>query len=113
MSKATKFHPFYDEIKHCRKTAWNTPEHLTEQDIETIKKLVPILQANDLEKFYDLVTANTPQTEGLFYRILGWPEGLNYCHSYMYCEYTALPGMIRHNLPKLMEFLTNSADKVV
>jgi hypothetical protein len=99
--KKKQEHPFYCEKKKCRKTAWDTPEYLTDLDLETIKQLIFILQNNDADAFYDLIS-DKDISEGLFNRILGWPEGMTYCRNKEYLRQTAIPGLIKHTLPKLL-----------
>jgi len=95
-----KFHNFYSYSKQCRKTAYDTPEYLNENDKVTLTELIHCLQTNDISRFHALARGNNNQ--GLFWRILGWPEGLNYCYDYEFCVLSAMPGLIRHELPKLL-----------
>ncbi len=102
MARKKDDHPFFCTKKQIRKTAYDTPEYLTAQDIDTLDKLVGILERHDVGAFHEL--ARDPERkEGLFYRILGWPEGLSYCYDYRYCEITAIKGLIQHELGKLKE----------
>ena len=80
-------HPFFCRKKQCRKTAWQTPEYLTEQDWLTLKKVIDIITSGDLGAFCCFVS-NTKGSSDFFYRVIGWPEGYRYCQSYSYCEKT-------------------------
>lgn len=95
-------HPFYDHKKKCRKTAWQTPEHLTPEDRQTLAALVNVLTANEPGGLAGLLRT-LPETAraGLFNRVLGWPEGSHYCHSGEFCRLTAQPGLIKHQLADL------------
>ena len=97
-----KEHPFFCHKKNCRKTAWDTPEYLTANDKENTKKLVRVLQGQDATELWTFINLlTTGEKKGLFYRVLGWPEGLHYCESPEFCERTAFDGLKKHDLKKL------------
>lgn len=95
-----KQHPFFCIKKQCRKSVFETPEYLTDYDLETVEIYTSCLKNNDLDWFYNL--AHSDRAEGLFYRILGWSEGWSYCSSYKYCEVTAFPSAILRDLPRFL-----------
>ncbi len=97
-------HPFYCDKKKCRKTAWGTPEYLTEDDWKAVKEFVDIAETKDADKAFELMW-NLKDTESFFNRVLGWPEGYNYCQSREYWDITAFPGIVKHNLDKLINAL--------
>lgn len=109
--------PFYCAKRKTRKSAWETPEYLTNSDKTLIKLLFEVRSATE---FADLVYEHrTPvdqrhgYAEAFFYRVIGWPEGRSYmATSERYREwsfpivkkqidaayravYTKLPGTIR------------------
>lgn len=90
---------FYDDKKKCRKTAWNTPEHLGAADWATVAELIEAIESNDPARLYQLLSG--PYARPIFYRILGWPEGLVHCRIYTYVERTALYMLQRHDLQPL------------
>jgi len=71
-------HPFYCKNKKCRKTAWDTPEYLTESDWRVAHALTNCVNVDEFkDMLFDAYQEKT--AEGLFCRVLGWPEGLHYC----------------------------------
>lgn len=102
-----KDHPFFCFKKQCRKTAWDTPEYLTVEDWAFLREILPYIEKGDPDDVYRTLfrTARYSQTEGFFYRVLGWPEGLNYCHNIGYLTKCGLPMIRKNNLPKLLQAL--------
>lgn len=86
--KTIEEHPFFCEKKKCRKTAWDTPEYLTVEDWETLKKVVAIIKSGDAMAFYRFVVKDA-NSKAFFYRGIGWPEGFSYCKNLNYCTQTA------------------------
>lgn len=72
---SNKSSPFYCHKKNCRKTAWETPEYLTEEDWKMVRGALAALEAGDLDAF---LLAIKPDPDSFFDRILGWPEGYQY-----------------------------------
>ena len=70
-------HPFFCEKKRCRKTAWDTPEYLSEGDWDLVQGVVDALLSKDRSRF-DAIIKSREAAEAFFYRVCGWPEGLNY-----------------------------------
>jgi hypothetical protein len=105
--KKKEDHPFYCYAKKCRKTAWNTPEFMTEQDWEFLAKIASALKSKTCDLFFNLVGASHERelVKGFFYRAIGWPEGLGYCTSYAYVKATAFQMLKKHDLPKIKEAL--------
>lgn len=87
-------HPFFCHEKRCRKTAWDTPEYLTEQDWFNLKKVIDIITSGDVGAFCRFVS-NRIGSSDFFYRAIGWPEGYRYCLSYSYCEKTGFQSVSR------------------
>ena len=100
-----KHHPFYCHKKNCLKTAWDTPEYLTENDWYIVGAVTCFLAQNDFRGFRHFVL-NNPYAKRFFYLAIGWPEGYNYCQSLSYCEKTAFPMMLKNDLEKLEKALT-------
>jgi hypothetical protein len=102
-------HPFYCDKKKCRKTAWGTPEYLTEDDWKAVKEFVDIAETKDADKAFNFIwnLKNLKDTQSFFNRVLGWPEGYTYCQSKSFWEKTAFPGIVKHNLDDLKSTLKN------
>lgn len=93
-------HPFYCTKKKCRKTAWDTPEYLTNEDWEVSKRVLTAKTGLDLAMI--LLEAFMNHTaEGFFNRVLGWPEGYHYCRSASFIERSMWPGFVQLERPKL------------
>ena len=74
--------PFYCPVKRCRKSAWETPEHLLPSDLKLLAELSLV---ETVDQFTAVVyETEVPQAkrkghrEAYFWRICGWPEGLHY-----------------------------------
>lgn len=87
-SKKKDDHPFFCHQKSCRKTAWNTPEYLSQSDRDLVAQLS---QVTDAEQFADIVfefgvepIARKNHDEAFFWRIVGWPEGRHYMRNEEY-----------------------------
>lgn len=85
-----KEHPFFCYKKNCRKTAWDTPEYLTQADYNFIQGLIPFLKTEDkqgcMNYLYPMGEKWT-NTVAFFDRVMGWPEGYGYCsHVDIYCK---------------------------
>lgn len=92
-------HPFYCEKKRCRKSAWQTPEHLTQMDLETLRLLKGV---DSEEAFHAVVYGSQARAEGFFYRVIGWPEGLRYMRgSEAYRQ--SMWGSVRSNILRALE----------
>ena len=106
--KKLKEHPFYDVKKGCKKTAWDTPEHLTQADWAFALLMIAMLSDGDFENVYAAIMDRSHHalTRAFFNRVIGWPEGLAYCRKYEYCIKTAFPGIVKHQLPKLKAAMT-------
>ena len=95
---------FYCGSKQCRKSAWATPEYMESSDWEAVARVIEILKSNNVEEFSLFVrsASGTP----FFDRVIGWPEGYRYCYeNYEYVRSTAMPTLVKHDLPKLCESL--------
>lgn len=101
LTKAQKNHPFYCFKRGCRKSAWETPEYLTEADWDFTRKVVEILKSGTPDDLYEALRSDAGQARRFFDVILGWPEGFSYCLERSYVEKTAFEGMRRHELDKL------------
>jgi hypothetical protein len=99
MSKK-KISPFYCYKKMCRKTAWDTPEYMAEQDWVTLRKFRNIIAAKNLESFMVLQDDQT-EWNSFFYHMVGWPEGRTYCQDWDYARKTFLAGVSNHMLPQI------------
>ncbi|MCK9154510.1 MAG: hypothetical protein M0P12_00200 [Paludibacteraceae bacterium] len=80
--KKEKFHPFFSYSKGCRKTAWETPEYLTEEDWVFLAGLIPFLESDDIggaRNYLFPLGENWNLTEDFFNHTIGWPEGYSYC----------------------------------
>ena len=93
-------HPFYCHKKRTRKTAWDTPEYLTDADWELAAKMVVVKTGLDYAGAI-LDAFNEGTAEGFFNRVLGWPEGFHYCRSTSFVESSAWPGFVQHEREKL------------
>lgn len=107
MSKRKEEHPFFCHKKQCRKTAWDTPEYLTEEDWGFAEEFVRLVKTGDGQKAFDWIwdRDHVKHAEAFFNRVLGWPEGHVYCRENSYWLRTAVPGLLAHSLPKLEQAL--------
>jgi len=103
--KNKKEHPFYCEKKQCRKTAWDTPEYLTDVDRMMIRQVVVLLNQDDADGLYSLFQSNRVASKDFFNRVIGWPEGKVYCENLRYVQLTAFRGLKRFDLPRLQKYL--------
>ncbi len=92
--------PFYCYKKMCRKTAWDTPEYMTEQDWVTLRKFRDIIASKNLEAFMALLDDRTGW-KNFFNHMVGWPEGEVYCQDWDYARRTFLANASNHMLPKI------------
>lgn len=93
-------HPFFCWKKRCRKTAWDTPEHLTDCDWLIAQELSLATTGAEYAKVIDTAYRNGT-AEALFYRVLGWPEGFRYCRSDSFLTGPAWSGFKQHEQDKL------------
>ncbi len=115
MSKKKYDHPFFCMKRNCQKTAWDTPEYLTKEDWDFLKKIVDVLEQakdnNDCSGFHKLLFGrghNDDLTKAFFYRVMGWAEGYSYCHENgRYLELTAFPIIRNRHFLKFKEALKN------
>ena len=98
---------FYCGVKECRKTWWQTPEHLTAGDWDLLEKL---RATNNLKDFCSVLErADREQRSAFFDRILGWPEGESYfwygTEAARNFYYPRLNLEIRHTPDKVQEII--------
>ena len=105
LTKEQKNHPFFCHKKGCRKSAWETPEYMSEEDWTFLEKVIKLVEEKDSLHFSYLYHDEPELLNNFFNHAIGWPEGWNYCHKIEFVENTAMPGMTRHNIPKLKEAL--------
>lgn len=105
MTKTRKDHPFFCFEKNTRKTAWDTPKYLIEQDWAFIAKLIPVLEGGSEVEAWALIWDSFPRAEDFFNRVIGWPEGCTYCRDKSYFCKCGLPMIIKNKLPKLKKAL--------
>lgn len=75
--------PFFCPIKQIRKSAWSTPEYLSDSDWALARA---VGGAKSVQEFHNLVFATDANSEAFFWRIAGWPEGLHYMRSLAFAE---------------------------
>ncbi len=103
----TAYHPFYCYKKKCRKTAWETPEYLTEYDWILLAKLIVALEANDKKMFDSILYPRYKRkvkedNDYIFFnRIVGWVEGKVYYRQMFSDNHTYFNGFVKRDLPKL------------
>jgi len=97
---------FYCDERMCPKTAWSTPELMTEDDWRFLSEFVQLLKAGDARGAFNLLW-NTEQesVRDFFDRVIGWTEGYAYCRSSPYWLNTAFPGLVKHKLTKMEQAL--------
>lgn len=95
-----KTSPFYCYKKMCRKTAWDTPEYMTEQDWVTLRKFRDIIASKNLKAFMALLDDQT-EWASFFHHMVGWPEGRSYCQDWDYTRRTFLANASGHLLPNI------------
>lgn len=95
--------PFYCGIKGCRKSAWETPEHMSEGDWTLLARLRDVTTAAE---FCAMVFESRVSAESCFWRILGWPEGMAYMRDETYAEETGWPALTNHGLKRALEALS-------
>ena len=89
-------HPFFCNKKNCRKTAWDTPEYMSEEDWAFLERAYDIMLKKDYTAFLWLGFENPDMWRNLFNHMLGWPEGMVYCREIEYLKKTFLVGNFRH-----------------
>jgi hypothetical protein len=108
--KNTKnYHPFYCMVKGCRKSAWETPEHMAATDWKLAEQVV---KCKTVEAFLELLDSDEKK-ESFYWRIIGWPEGKGYMHNWQdrtYAERTGWPCIVKHEIPKIMQALQKYKD---
>lgn len=99
----TTAHPFFCKKKQCRKTAWVTPEYMSQNDWLFLKQIIDILENGTAIQLYDLLwdKQNQTLTKNFFNHTIGWPEGHTYCLEESYVVKTAFAGLKTHDLPLL------------
>ena len=110
--KSKKDHPFFCVKKNCRKTAWDTPEYLDDDDWTFAKECVDILESGAGFQFYTFLWKCPTQANNFFNHIIGWPEGYNYCNDRRYTELTAVVGLRNHTLAKLKKAIEDHGSKI-
>lgn len=95
---ANSFHPFFCNIKRVRKTAWDTPEYLSDEDWALAEAACLVAASDDL---LALVYQSDANSEAFFWRLIGWPEGRCYMRSAEYARATGWPALAGHELKKL------------
>lgn len=105
MSKKKDDHPFYCWAKQCRKTAWDTPEYITDVDRMMMRQVLVLLNQDDADGLYSLFQSNRKATEDFFNRVIGWPEGFAYCNEMKYVSTTGMRMIMKYDLPKMEEYL--------
>lgn len=106
-----KDHPFYCYKKKCRKTAWDTPEYLNQSNWDDLKNVIEWIEKGDSYKFWLFVSTRGDRAQNFFNKVVGWPEGYNYCQEVSYCEKTALPMFAKHDLAWMKNALTLNQNK--
>ena len=96
----TAEHPFFCWKKRCRKTVWDTPEHLTDGDWLIARELSLAASGAEYAKVINAAYSNGT-AEALFNRVLGWPEGFHYCKSDSFLTGPAWSGFKQHEQEKL------------
>jgi len=96
----TAEHPFFCWKNRCRKTAWDTPEYLTDSDWLIARELSLAASCVEYSKVINAAYSNGA-AEALFHRVLGWPEGFHYCKSDSFLIGPAWSGFKQHELEKL------------
>ena len=97
---------FYCKKKHCRKTAWGTPEYLSEEDWRSLALIVAIIESGDVAMLSQFLT------DDFFNKMIGWPEGIVYCADYKYLRMTGMMCLTR-NLSQLKEALSKHESKSI
>jgi hypothetical protein len=92
---------FYCGEKGCRKTAWDTPEYLTEADWAFLKKVRDLLATDDRDTFFWLMHDDMTQWKAFFDRMVGWPEGSVYCMDPDYLRLTGWGGIKSNHLVQI------------
>jgi hypothetical protein len=108
-----KTHPFFCYKKNCQKSAWKTPEYLTSEDWELAERVIAVLERNpESLKLFTVLYEDFSLGQAFFNRVIGWPEGFNYCRSLEYLGKTAIPSLTKHTLPKLKAAVNLHLQKV-
>lgn len=97
---------FYCTEKQCQKTAWDTPEYLTENDWAFLERAIVFLENVDKSGLYFAFKSNPADARSFFHSAIGWPEGLSYCSSPSYFEATGFRCLVRY-LSDLKSALVN------
>ncbi len=114
--KQDRIHPFFCSVKKCRKTAWDTPEYLSEYDWSLAAKICEALQNKDKNKFDSILFSKikSPNQERndyiFFFRIIGWPEGQRYYIAANTDFYFNM--LVEKDLPKLEKALIHHNERM-
>lgn len=100
VSKKTMQHPFFDYEAGCRKSAWDTPHHLSPTDWQAAQGLVEAAKSGSDFLNY-LQGLNSHQKDALFYRVLGHPEAKHFMRDHEWVVTTFYPGIVKHYLERL------------
>jgi len=95
-------HPFFCHTKQVHKTAWETPEYLTEKDWRDLRIVVRLSVLKDLSGFIRFVNG---ESKDFFYRVIGWPEGFRYCQQSAQMCANVLP--FTHEIGKMKKALAD------
>lgn len=105
-TKKSQGNRFYCARKRCRKTAWETPEYLTQADWKFLKSLLPDIQCLNPAALWQTLWFhhNFLLTRDFFDRVMGWPEGYVYCQDFNYFKIAGVL-VFQKNFHKLKESL--------
>jgi len=86
MNKHKDDSSFYCGEKRCRKTAWDTPEYMTDDDWSFCEQVIELLDKGTAEELYKILwdRENADKTKRFFNQCMGWPEGWVYCQDWEY-----------------------------
>lgn len=95
-------HPFFCRAKSVAKSAWDTPEYLSEADWQLARDA---LAAATPEALHALLYAESARAEAFFYRVIGWSEGLRYMSELDFVQSTGWAGLNNQLSPNCAKLL--------
>ena len=95
--------------RHIVKTAWTTPEYLSDADWAFAQKVVDLVQAGAAQELHDLFRMNKELKRNFFVHTIGYIEGWSYSSEFNWLSMTLVGSLQRYTVPKLLTALAARA----
>jgi hypothetical protein len=87
------------------KTAWDTPEYLSDADWQFAQKVVDLCNVDDAAGLFALFDSDRQLKRNFFVKTIGYIEGKHYSAEYEWFLWTFFPGLKQHTVPRLQAAL--------